>query len=117
MISGCLTLVEGMPLEVIEAKINIPGIKYQVTSDPPLDYFREHLIYVNYPFPLESTDRWVSQDELIQLLGAPRRIHKKVLFYYAKHQIGKGFDFSSLDGKVVFHKGLLVERTGVKYVI
>lgn len=106
-----LTLVNGLPLEKIESKLKEAGIRYDVFGNIPVDFFREHIVRTDYPF--DPKREKVSKTEIIKLLGRPPRHQGRNLYYYAKYEVGDCFDFSKLNGKITFDRGLLVERTKV----
>ena len=111
-----LTLEEGLSFEYIIERLNTAGIKFKVEVYPDQNvdrnFFRSSLIIVRNKKANKLAKLILGEPEDERHESRPRGMN--ALHYYATYTKGPSFDESSLDGRITYNKGRLVELTTLK---
>jgi len=104
-----LTLVEGLPRELIEKRLKEAQVEYKIMGKWKDPYFKSSTIeLIRIGPPTRSNEEKISK-----ILGSPHIIRTNSWFYHAGYKIELSFDISNLDGRITFQQGLLVESTRI----
>ena len=110
-----LSLVEGLPREAIEAKLNEAKIDYYPVSDEEkikgTPFFRSCYINIRTKFIPGGGLEQIGWEMIQKILGQPDYYRRSSFHYYAKYALLQSFDVTKLNGKLTFDNGLLVEST------
>jgi len=118
-----LELVDGWSAKAISKTLTEQNIRHKLSKLEREDsnfYFKSSGIII-----LSSTSRLIDSipyrksleehiklsDIITSVCGHPDHERSKVFYYHAYYRMKPDFDLESLNGKLTFHKGLLVEKT------
>jgi len=122
-----LTLVSGLSSERVAELLTRAGIPYKLRWEEPRreGYLRSSCFLIDPLEGIRSMEQvGMPENErkrrkielslrLCDIIGFADHLCGYTKSYFAEYQIGEGFDFSVLNGGVMFKKGRLVERVRV----
>ena len=118
-----LELVNGWSAEAISKKLTEQNIRHKLS--------KLERKYLNFYFKVSDIEIQRSTNQLIESIpskksleehiklsdmitsvcGYPDHVRSGIYYYHAYYKMKPDFDLESLNGKLTFHKGLLVEKT------